>query len=97
MERLQNNRPLYEENVKAIQQALDKAKATGGVITEQLPVRIIRKRAVSSAPLPRFVLMRHDQTGNIVQVLERVPRPGRHGPHAPRSVSDVVQEVFKWH
>lgn len=97
LDQAKNNRALYEENVKAIQQALDKAKANGGVITEHLPVRIIRKRAVSSAPLPRFVLMRHDQTGNIVQVLERVPRPGRHGPHAPRSVSDVVQEVFKWH
>jgi len=97
LDQAKNNRPLYEENVKAIQQALDKAKATGGVITEHLPVRIIRKRAVSSAPLPRFVLVRHDQTGKIVQVLERLPRPGGHGPHAPRSVSDVVQEVFKWH
>lgn len=97
LDQAKNNRPLYKENVKAIQQALDKAKATGGVITEQLPVRIIRKRAVSSAPLPRFVLVRHDQTGKIVQVLERLPRPGGHGPHAPRSVSDVVQEVFKWH
>lgn len=97
LDQAKNNRALYEENVKAIQQALDKAKANGGVITEHLPVRIIRKRAVSSAPLPRFVLMRHDQTGNIVQVLERVPRPVVHGRQAPRTVSDVVQEVFKWH
>ncbi|WP_339542052.1 hypothetical protein [Pseudomonas sp. JAI120] len=97
LDQAKNNRALYEENVKAIQQALDKAKANGGDITEHLPVRIIRKRAVSSAPLPRFLLVRHDQTGKIVRVLERIPRPVVHGRQAPRTVSDVVQEVFKWH
>ena len=97
LDQAKNNRALYEENVKAIQQALEKAKDNGGVIAEHLPVRIIRKRAVRSTPLPRFVLVRHDQTGNIVQVLERLPRPGGHGPHASRPVSEVVQEVFKWH
>lgn len=96
LDQAKNNRTLYEENVAAIQQALATAKANGGVITEHLPVRIIRKRATPGSPLPRFVLLRHDQTGEIVQVLERRSRPPVRGRQAPRPVCDIVQDVFKW-
>ena len=96
LDQAKNNRALYEENVAAIQQALAKAKAEGGLITDLLPVRIIRKRAAPNVSFPRFMLMRHDQTGEIVQVLERFPRPQTRRRNAPRAVTDIVQDVFKW-
>lgn len=91
LDQAMNNRSLFDANMAAINEAV--ARAGGNLIKETVPVRIITKRSAHSRPAPSVVWARHDQTGRILGVFARVPKPGTQS----TTLLDEVRKVFKWH
>ncbi|MHA6575659.1 hypothetical protein [Pseudomonas yamanorum] len=91
MDQARNNRLLFEANIAAINEAVE--RAGDGLIKETVAVRIIGKRSAPRRSAPNFLLARHDQGGEPLRVFERVCKPSQAG---PRTIVDVAWEVFKW-
>lgn len=90
LDQAKTNRPLFEANMKAIDEAA--SRSGNGLIKETVAVRIINKRDVSFRTAPAYLIARHDQTGRILGVFEKRTTPQS----TSAKVTDVVREVFKW-
>lgn len=90
LDQAMNNRPLFEANIKAINEAVE--KAGDGLIKETVAVRIIGKRSVQVPTAPAYLLARDKQTGRIVAVFEKMSV----AENRVTSFIDVVRDIFKW-
>ncbi|TFY87467.1 hypothetical protein DYL61_26060 [Pseudomonas nabeulensis] len=91
LDQAMNNRPLFETNMAAINEAV--ARSGGDIIQETVAVRVINKPTVVHGAAPAYLIVRDDQTGRLVGVFGKIPAPEG----APAKWVDRVREVFKWH
>lgn len=90
LEQALNNRPLFEANMKAINEAV--TKAGNNLIKETVAVRIIGKGSAPHHFAPTYLLARDDQSGRIVGIFGKIPPRG----DATGKLVNTVREVFKW-
>lgn len=90
LDQAKTDRPLFEANMKAINQAV--SQSGDALIKETVAVRIIDKRRVYSNTTPAYLIARHDQSGRILGVFERRTLRQRD----PAHFIDTVREIFKW-
>ena len=90
LDQAKTDRPLFEANMKAINQAV--SQSGDALIKETVAVRIIDKRRVYLNTTPAYLIARHDQSGRILGTFEKRTLRQRE----PAHFIDSVREIFKW-